>query len=99
CVVARVCVLLCVSLQPSSAHGSALKEQEEEAPPKRVLPSVEGAGSDQPDLSALSLSEKMALFNRLSQSGARPPDSKPPPPHSKAPRGNARFQPPQITHH
>uniref|UniRef100_A0AAY4ATW9 HP domain-containing protein n=1 Tax=Denticeps clupeoides TaxID=299321 RepID=A0AAY4ATW9_9TELE len=50
----------------------------------------EGVGPDEPDLSTLSLAEKMALFNRLSQLGAHPPDT-------RARRANARFQTQPIT--
>ncbi|KAG5265310.1 hypothetical protein AALO_G00240830 [Alosa alosa] len=86
------------SLQAAaSAHGSTSKEQEKEALPREVVPSeeeagpdAEEAGPDEPDISTLSLAEKMALFNRISQAGARPPDA-------KARRGQARFQTQPIT--
>ncbi|XP_028831673.1 supervillin isoform X4 [Denticeps clupeoides] len=78
------------SLQASSALGSGAKEQEKETPSHEVTVGEEGVGPDEPDLSTLSLAEKMALFNRLSQLGAHPPDT-------RARRANARFQTQPIT--
>ncbi|XP_076156195.1 uncharacterized protein LOC143139493, partial [Alosa pseudoharengus] len=91
-------VVIATTLQAAaSAHGSTSKEQEKEALPREVVPGeeeagpdAEEAGPDEPDISTLSLAEKMALFNRISQAGARPPDA-------KARRGQARFQTQPIT--
>ncbi|XP_051557627.1 supervillin-like isoform X2 [Myxocyprinus asiaticus] len=82
------------SLQASSAHDSVQHEQEKEASPKEEFPG-EGAGPEDPDLSTLSLAEKMALFNRLSQptgksaNGVRS--------DTRQRRANTRFQTQPIT--
>lgn len=84
-----------LSLQASSAHGSTHHEQEKEDVSKEAVLREEDLGPNDPDLSTLSLSEKMALFNRLSQSsgqsanGARP--------DTRQRRANARFQTQPIT--
>uniref|UniRef100_A0AAY4AXK7 HP domain-containing protein n=1 Tax=Denticeps clupeoides TaxID=299321 RepID=A0AAY4AXK7_9TELE len=83
-------VVIAATLQASSALGSGAKEQEKETPSHEVTVGEEGVGPDEPDLSTLSLAEKMALFNRLSQLGAHPPDT-------RARRANARFQTQPIT--
>ncbi|CAB1317093.1 unnamed protein product, partial [Coregonus sp. 'balchen'] len=66
------------SLQEASQHGSMVrsmgeqdkkKEREREAQPEEKM---EGLGPDEPDLSTLSLAEKMALFNQLSQQPSKP---------------------------
>lgn len=81
-------------MQTPSAPDSAPQEKEKEVPPEEVG-TGEGARSEEPDLSTLSLAEKMALFNRLSH-----------PPAQKAEgtcadslprRRNARFQTQPIT--
>lgn len=81
-------------MQTPSAPDSAPQEKEKEAPPGE-LGIGERVGSEEPDLSTLSLAEKMALFNRLSN-----------PPAQKAEgacadscprRRNARFQTQPIT--
>lgn len=79
-------------MQTPSAPDSA--PQEKEVSPGDVGIG-EGAGSEEPDLSALSLAEKMALFNRMSHPPAQKPegvcaDSRPR-------RRNARFQTQPIT--
>ncbi|XP_041658712.1 supervillin-like isoform X3 [Cheilinus undulatus] len=70
-----------ISLQASSQPGSMVQDQEKETqeqqkPAHASSAGVDGDGlepvSDEPDLSSLSLTEKMALFNRLSQTTGKP---------------------------
>ncbi|XP_052388915.1 supervillin-like isoform X2 [Carassius gibelio] len=83
------------SLQASSAHGSTHLEQEKEDVSKEVVLGEQDLGPEEPDLSTLSLSEKMALFTRLSQ----PPDQSAngPRPDTRQRRANPRFQTQPIT--
>ncbi|XP_062844118.1 supervillin [Trichomycterus rosablanca] len=81
------------SVQPSSAPDSS-REQEKEVPPRGVH-SEEGAEKEEQDLSTLSLSEKMALFNRLSKPPAQKEESTCTEPRTR--RSNARFQTQPIT--
>ncbi|XP_067219976.1 supervillin isoform X4 [Chanodichthys erythropterus] len=83
------------SLQASSAHGSAHHEQEKEDVSKEAVAGEEGLGPDEPDLSALSLAEKMALFNRLSQPSGQSANG--PRSDTRQRRANARFQTQPIT--
>ncbi|KAG1969106.1 supervillin [Pimephales promelas] len=83
------------SLQASSAHGSAHHEQEKDDVSKDAVAGEEGLGSNEPDLSALSLAEKMALFNRLSQSSGQSANG--PRSDTRQRRANARFQTQPIT--
>lgn len=62
---------------------------------KEAIPEEEGAGLDEPDLSTLSLSEKMALFNRLSQAPGQSANG--PRPDTRQRRANPRFQTQPIT--
>ncbi|XP_038573292.1 supervillin-like isoform X4 [Micropterus salmoides] len=93
-----------ISIQASSQPGSGVQDQETETqehqkPAQAPSAGVEGddleALSNEPDLSTLSLTEKMALFNRLAQAtgktaeGARG--------DSRQRRANARFQTQPIT--
>ncbi|XP_044076630.1 supervillin-like isoform X1 [Siniperca chuatsi] len=93
-----------ISIQASSQPGSAVQDQETETqehqkPAQAPTARVEGDGqepvSNEPDLSTLSLVEKMALFNRLAQAtgktaeGARG--------DTRQRRANARFQTQPIT--
>lgn len=78
-----------LSLQASLAHGSTHHEQEKDVSKEEDL------GPDEPDLSTLSLSEKMALFNRLSQSSGQSANG--PRPDTRQRRANARFQTQPIT--
>lgn len=55
-------------MQTPSAPNSA--PQEKKKPPEEVG-TGEGTGAEEPDLSTLSLLEKMALFNRLSHSSSQ----------------------------
>ncbi|XP_072524581.1 supervillin isoform X2 [Salminus brasiliensis] len=88
-------VVIAATLQASSTPGSTPREQEKEVPPK-VSESVKEAETEEPDLSALSLAEKMALFNRLSQPATQQVEG------SRAElrlrRVNTRFQTQPITH-
>uniref|UniRef100_A0A3P8TUB3 Supervillin n=1 Tax=Amphiprion percula TaxID=161767 RepID=A0A3P8TUB3_AMPPE len=92
------------SIQASSQPGSAVQDQEKEAqehqrPAQASSPGAEldgqGLVSNEPDLSSLTLSEKMALFNRLAHpmgktaEGARG--------DTRQRRANARFQTQPIT--
>ncbi|XP_049455066.1 supervillin-like isoform X2 [Epinephelus fuscoguttatus] len=93
-----------ISIQASSQPSSAVQDQEKETqehqkPAQALSAGVEGDGqelmSDEPDLSTLTLAEKMALFNRLAQptgktaEGARG--------DTRQRRANARFQTQPIT--
>ncbi|XP_074508275.1 supervillin isoform X15 [Sebastes fasciatus] len=93
-----------ISIQASSQPGSAVKDQEKETQEHQKPAQAPGAGaegdgqgpfSDQPDLSTLTLSEKMALFNRLAKptgktaEGARG--------DTRQRRANTRFQTQPIT--
>ncbi|KAJ8268682.1 hypothetical protein COCON_G00138540 [Conger conger] len=83
-------VVIAATLQASSQRGSLTREGEE--------PQATGAGPEEPDLSTLSLAEKMALFNRLSQPApgqGRGQDS--PRADTRQRRANARFQTQPIT--
>ncbi|XP_026880849.2 supervillin isoform X3 [Electrophorus electricus] len=81
------------SLQASSAPGSAPRE--EEAAPTGEVGSAERAGTEEPDLSTLSLTEKMALFNRLSQAPPQPAEGARS--ETRLRRANTRFQTQPIT--
>ncbi|XP_070700427.1 supervillin isoform X2 [Pempheris klunzingeri] len=93
-----------ISIQASSQPDSAVQDQEREnqehqKPAQAPSAEAEGDGqenvSDEPDLSTLSLAEKMALFNRLAHvtgktaEGARG--------DTRQRRANARFQTQPIT--
>ncbi|KAM9440148.1 supervillin isoform 5-T5 [Clarias gariepinus] len=80
------------SMQLASAPDSA--PQEKVAQPGEVGPG-EGTGSEEPDLSTLSLAEKMALFNRLSHPPAQKAEGGCA--ESRPRRQNARFQTQPIT--
>uniref|UniRef100_A0A3Q1D0L7 HP domain-containing protein n=1 Tax=Amphiprion ocellaris TaxID=80972 RepID=A0A3Q1D0L7_AMPOC len=92
------------SIQASSQPGSAVQDQEKEAQEHQRPAQASSSGaeldsqglvSDEPDLSSLTLSEKMALFNRLAHptgktaEGARG--------DTRQRRANARFQTQPIT--
>ncbi|KAL3055614.1 hypothetical protein OYC64_018314 [Pagothenia borchgrevinki] len=92
------------SSQPGSAvQGPKLKEPEEPKEPQenqKPAPGVGGEGdgheffSDEPDLSTLTLGEKMALFNRLAHQTAKSPEARG---DTRQRRANARFQTQPIT--
>uniref|UniRef100_A0A8C1SWL4 Supervillin n=1 Tax=Cyprinus carpio TaxID=7962 RepID=A0A8C1SWL4_CYPCA len=84
-----------LSLQASSAHGSTHHEQEKEDVSKEAVPGEEDLGPEEPDLSTLSLSEKMALFSRLSQPSGQSANG--PRPDTRQRRANTRFQTQPIT--
>uniref|UniRef100_A0A672LB68 Supervillin n=1 Tax=Sinocyclocheilus grahami TaxID=75366 RepID=A0A672LB68_SINGR len=79
----------------SSAHGSTHHEQEKEDVSKEAVLGEEDLGPEGPDLSTLSLSEKMALFSRLSQPSGQSANG--PRPDTRQRRVNARFQTQPIT--
>uniref|UniRef100_A0A671RDI3 Supervillin-like n=1 Tax=Sinocyclocheilus anshuiensis TaxID=1608454 RepID=A0A671RDI3_9TELE len=84
-----------LSLQASSAHGSTHHEQEKEDVSKEAVPGEEDLGPEEPDLSTLSLYEKMALFNRLSHPSGQSANG--PRPDTRQRRANTRFQTQPIT--
>ncbi|XP_048836086.1 supervillin a isoform X13 [Brienomyrus brachyistius] len=84
------------SLQASSQKTSAAPEQSKEpqpAPGSKQAPSSEDE-SQEPDLSTLSLAEKMALFNRLAQPATKVTSARPDP---RQRRSSARYQTQPIT--
>ncbi|XP_066508025.1 supervillin-like isoform X2 [Hoplias malabaricus] len=83
------------SLQASSAPGSTPLDQEQKEVLPREAQTAQGPETDEPDLSALSLAEKMALFNRLSQTAAEPAEGTRT--ETRQRRVNARFQTQPIT--
>ncbi|GAA6227883.1 supervillin-like isoform X1 [Lates japonicus] len=88
-----------ISIQASSQPEQEKDTQEQQKPAQALSSGAEGDGleavSDEPDLSTLSLAEKMALFNRLAHptgkttEGARG--------DTRQRRANARFQTQPIT--
>ncbi|XP_038828582.1 supervillin-like [Salvelinus namaycush] len=97
-------VVIAATLQASSQRSAAAKEQAREA--RRVQDALEvqreghesktqqGHGDAEPDLSTLSLAEKMALFNRLAQPATRVTRTRP---DTRGRRANARYQTQPIT--
>ncbi|XP_071394136.1 supervillin [Centroberyx affinis] len=100
------------SLQTSSQPGSGVQEQEQETqelpelqetqkPAPAPGPGVKGDGQellpDEPDLSTLSLAEKMALFNRLSHPTGKAAEGGGARGDTRQRRANARFQTQPIT--
>ncbi|KAF7659650.1 hypothetical protein LDENG_00294890 [Lucifuga dentata] len=97
------------SLQTSSQPDSAVQEQEKEnqelqkaqKPAQAPSSGVDGDGQElvpgEPDLSALSLTEKMALFNRLSQTTGKTAEGAGTRGDTRQRRANARFQTQPIT--
>ncbi|XP_016118707.1 supervillin-like, partial [Sinocyclocheilus grahami] len=83
------------SLQASSAQGSTHHEQEKEDVSKEAVLGEEDLGPEEPDLSTLSLCEKMALFNRLSHPSGQSANG--PRPDTRQRRANTRFQTQPIT--
>uniref|UniRef100_A0A8C1LA89 Supervillin n=1 Tax=Cyprinus carpio TaxID=7962 RepID=A0A8C1LA89_CYPCA len=88
-------VVIAATLQASSAHGSTHQEQEKEDVSQEAVLGEELLGPEEPDLSTLSLSEKMALFTRLSQPSGQSGNG--PRPDTRQRRANARFQTQPIT--
>ncbi|XP_068196002.1 supervillin isoform X2 [Antennarius striatus] len=89
------------SIQDSSQHGSAVTENQESQKPV-VAPSAGVKGDprepvpEEPDLSTLSLTEKMALFNRIAHTVDKNPGGARA--DTRQRRVNARFQTQPITH-
>ncbi|KAB5535696.1 hypothetical protein PHYPO_G00120980 [Pangasianodon hypophthalmus] len=79
---------------PSAPDPAPQEKEKKEAPPGEVA-TGEGAGTEEPDLSTLSLAEKMALFNRLSHPPAQKAEGACA--DSRPRRRNARFQTQPIT--
>ncbi|KAI5615300.1 supervillin, partial [Silurus asotus] len=82
------------SMKTPSAPDSAPQEKEKEVSQGEVG-TGERAGAEEPDLSTLSLSEKMALFNRLSHPPAQKAEDACP--DTRPRRRNARFLTQPIT--
>uniref|UniRef100_A0A673YUT6 Supervillin a n=1 Tax=Salmo trutta TaxID=8032 RepID=A0A673YUT6_SALTR len=76
-------VVNAATLHASSQESAAAREQ-----------ASQGQGDAEPDLSTLSLAEKMALFNRLAQPATRVIRTRP---DSRGRRANARYQTQPIT--
>uniref|UniRef100_A0A672JU57 Supervillin n=1 Tax=Salarias fasciatus TaxID=181472 RepID=A0A672JU57_SALFA len=91
-------VVTASSIQAPSQPGSAGPDQEKVDPDHQKPAGAGGDGQeaflDEPDLSTLSLSEKMALFNRLAQPGKPGEGGRG---DTRQRRANARFQTQPIT--
>ncbi|XP_070829572.1 supervillin isoform X3 [Chaetodon trifascialis] len=96
--------IVSMSIQASSQPGSAVQDQERgtqehQKPAQAPSAGVEGdgqePGSDEPDLSTLSLAEKMALFNRLSHTTGKTAEAARG--DTRQRRANTRFQTQPIT--
>ncbi|XP_039671172.1 supervillin-like isoform X10 [Perca fluviatilis] len=93
-----------ISIQASPQPGSAVLGQDQETQEQQKAATAPSAGaegdgqepfSNEPDLSALTLAEKMALFNRLAQSTGQPAEGARG--DTRQRRANARFQTQPIT--
>lgn len=90
-----------LSIQPSSQPESIAQDHEKEKhnPTQAPKTGVEGDSqqnvSEEPDLSALSLTEKMAIFNRLSHTTDKPAEGARR--DTRLRRANTRFQTQPIT--
>lgn len=93
-----------LSIQASSQPGSAVQGQEKDTQERQQPAHSPSAGAerdgqesvpDEPDLSTLSLAEKMALFNRLAQPTGKPTEGNRG--DTRQRRANARFQTQPIT--
>lgn len=89
---------------PSVPASSAVQDREKETPDRREPVPAPGAGpegdgqepfSREPDLSTLTLAEKMALFNRLTRPTAQTPEGVRG--DTRQRRASARFQTQPIT--
>ncbi|XP_068604471.1 supervillin-like [Brachionichthys hirsutus] len=94
-----------ISIQDSSQQGLTVQDQltenqEQQKPVQAPSVGLEGddqePGSQEPDLSTLSLTEKMALFNRIAHAVDKNPGG--PRADTRQRRANARFQTQPITH-
>uniref|UniRef100_A0A673YTX2 Supervillin a n=1 Tax=Salmo trutta TaxID=8032 RepID=A0A673YTX2_SALTR len=86
-------VVNAATLHASSQESAAAREQASQAH-NALEVQREGQGDAEPDLSTLSLAEKMALFNRLAQPATRVIRTRP---DSRGRRANARYQTQPIT--
>ncbi|XP_072234435.1 supervillin-like isoform X2 [Leuresthes tenuis] len=90
-------VVIAATLQASSQQSSAGREQQD-AQDSKQTPTMEGKvekkDQEEPDLCTLSLAEKMALFNRLSQPPTRVTRTRS---DSRQRRANTRYQTQPIT--
>lgn len=82
------------SMQTPPAPDPARQEKQKEVPAEDVG-TGEGTGTEEPDLSTLSLGEKMAMFNRLSHPPAPKPEGTCA--NTRSRRRNGRFQTQPIT--
>ncbi|KAM3604897.1 uncharacterized protein V6R79_017682 [Siganus canaliculatus] len=87
-----------ISVQASSQPDPGVQNEERETQDHHQptqASEMEGGVSDEPDLSTLSLSEKMALFNRLANTVGKSPEGSRG--DTRQRRANARFQTQPIT--
>ncbi|XP_015830099.1 supervillin isoform X8 [Nothobranchius furzeri] len=92
-------IVTSISIQASSQTSSALQEHRTETQDQQKPAQAPSAGGhvdeQEPDLSTLSLSEKMALFNRLAHHSAKPAEGSRGDTHQR--RASSRFQTQPIT--
>uniref|UniRef100_A0A673FVV3 Supervillin-like n=1 Tax=Sinocyclocheilus rhinocerous TaxID=307959 RepID=A0A673FVV3_9TELE len=95
-------VVIAATLQASSPHNSMVREQAREVRLAQEAVETDQArqaspgedGQEEPDLSMLSLAEKMALFNRLAQPSSHGPRARG---DTRSRRSNTRYQTQPIT--
>ncbi|TRY59004.1 hypothetical protein DNTS_012394 [Danionella cerebrum] len=95
-------VVIAATLQASSQQSSMVREQAREVRLSREAAETDRArhafpeeqGQEEPDLSTLTLAEKMALFNRLAQPSSHGPRGRG---DTRARRSKARYQTQPIT--
>ena len=100
----RLCLSVCggvippprlqASSQQSAAARAARQSQDALQQQQSQQRSQEASPEDEPDLSTLSLAQKMALFNRLAQPATRVTRARP---DTRQRRSNARYQTQPIT--
>ncbi|KAJ8010298.1 hypothetical protein DPEC_G00073590 [Dallia pectoralis] len=83
-----------LEFQREALRTSKLLQTATSPPEETQAPNIQGLGNSEPDLSTLSLAEKMALFNRLAQPAPRVARSKP---EARGRRSNPRYQTQPIT--
>ncbi|XP_055737257.1 supervillin-like isoform X3 [Salvelinus fontinalis] len=84
-----------LEVQREGQHTTSMLLQTTSSPPEETQAQhYQGHGDAEPDLSTLSLAEKMALFNRLAQPATRVTRTRP---DTRGRRANARYQTQPIT--
>ncbi|KAM9552474.1 supervillin-like isoform 28-T29 [Salvelinus alpinus] len=84
-----------LEVQREGQHTTSMLLQTTSSPPEETQAQHhQGHGDAEPDLSTLSLAEKMALFNRLAQPATRVTRTRP---DTRGRRANARYQTQPIT--